>query len=80
MSMGYRESTRVVPKLEGSLNYDAWQMLVSGTLQSSSAWKFIDGTAVPPVREPDEKMYQFQARLEAYQAQAAHARMIILST
>ncbi|CAM6081590.1 unnamed protein product [Calypogeia fissa] len=79
MSLNYKENSLVVPKLEGSEDYDAWQDLISGTLASAGGWKFVDSTAVPPVQESDEKQYLFQARSEAYYAQAAHARMIIIT-
>lgn len=78
--MSLRDLSHTIPKLDGNSNYDAWQVLTSASLASTGGWKFVDGTAVPPVREADEKEYLFQARLEAFHDKAAHARMIILST
>ncbi|CAM6117520.1 unnamed protein product [Calypogeia fissa] len=80
MSLNYKENSLVIPKLDGSEDFDAWQDLISGSLASAGGWKFVENTAEPPTREADEKQYQFQARLEAYHAQAAHARMIIITS
>lgn len=80
MAFSFRDSTHSIPKLEGGANYESWKLLISASLQSAGSWKFIDGTATLPVREIDEKDYQFNARLEAYNAQGAFARMIILSS
>ncbi|CAM6122817.1 unnamed protein product [Calypogeia fissa] len=80
MSLNYKENSLVIPKLEGSEDFDAWQDLIYGSLASAGGWKFVENTAEPLTREADEKQYQFQARLEAYHAQAAHARMIIITS
>lgn len=80
MAHTFCDSLHSIPKLEGGANYDAWKLLVSASLQSSGSWKFVDNTAVVPTKEADEKEYQFVARLESFNAQAALARMIILSS
>ncbi|CAM6095311.1 unnamed protein product [Calypogeia fissa] len=79
MSLNYRDAI-TVSKLDGGENYESWQSMISGSLASSGGWKFVDNTTVLPKQEVDEKHYLCQARLEAYHAQAAHARMVIITS
>ncbi|CAM6103828.1 unnamed protein product [Calypogeia fissa] len=79
MSLNYCEAISI-SKLDGGENYESWQSMIFGSLASSGGWKFVDNTAVPPKQEADEKQYLFQARLEVYHAQAAHARMVIITS
>lgn len=78
--MTYRDTTHLIPKLEGNINYESWHLLVSAGLAAAGVWKFIDATAVTPVQDKDERDYQFQHRLEVFTTQAAHARLLIISS
>lgn len=77
-SVGF--NSHLIPKLEGSLNFPTWKILCISTLKASGVWKFIEGTAVVPIKDSTEKDYQYEERLELFHSRAAQARNIILST
>lgn len=73
-------NTALIPKLEGSINYDSWKVLVTSSLKASGVQKHISGTITLPITYEGEKEHTFQDRLEMHHTKMAQARNIILST
>ena len=74
------EFIELVPKLEGSHNFSAWETACTSVLKSVNVWKFVSGDPPPPVRDPDEMLYVFEERFENFQANKGQALLIILCT
>lgn len=77
-SVGF--NVALIPKLEGSINYEPWKASVSSSLKASGVWKHISGTATLPVTYEGEQDHTFQDRIELYHTKMAQACNIIFSS
>ncbi|CAM6125585.1 unnamed protein product [Calypogeia fissa] len=77
MSSSLSYNSHLIPKLEGGINIKTWKHLYKSTLESTGVWHHLDGTAITPSKEIDEKDYIFQERCRLFKAHAATARTII---
>ncbi|CAM6127224.1 unnamed protein product [Calypogeia fissa] len=80
MSSSLSYTSQLIPKFEGGNNFKTWKHLCRSGIESSGVWHHVDGSAVAPTKETDEKDYIFQERLRLFRAQAATARTIIVGS
>lgn len=45
----------LIPKLEGSSNYENWKLLVTSSVEAIGVWKFIVGMAILPISYKGEE-------------------------
>ncbi|CAM6087442.1 unnamed protein product [Calypogeia fissa] len=80
MSSSLSYNSHLIPKLEGGHIFKTWKHLCKSTIESAGVWHHVDGSAIVPTKEIDEKDYLFHERVRLFRAQAATARTIIVGS